>query len=1087
MSAKKFTANQVYKVVKDYELTNEQQAAVEHASTDSPTLVVAGAGSGKTELMAVRVMWLVANGIAKPQEILGLTFTRKAAAELSKRIYDSLLRLRDTEMWPSDLEYDFSPPIISTYNAYANNLFRDNALAIGYESDAVLLTEAAAFQLAREVVVKHGSQIDSRISEVDWNLNSIVESVLAMSQSMTDNLVDEVAVEQEINSAQLAISNLPQKNGSANTEPFAYITKVLQPISQTPIISRLAAGYQAEKKRQGFVDYADQVALAEKAVRLLPSIKQQARSLHRQVLLDEYQDTSFLQTRLLQNLFAGTSVFAVGDPNQSIYGWRGASASNLATFNQDFQAPEGAKFFTLSTSWRNPRQVLALANHLIDTLKVVELQPGPKADDGEIQIEFSQDIETEAVATAQWFKQRMSSDATGALLMRKRSQMPTFVAALESAGLEVEVVGLGGLLEMPEVVDLVSALKVIHNPAAGSALIRLLAGPRWWIGAKDIERLHHFANRKSKVAEDLREKVNSSLAPEDALSLVDALDLLLDQNQDLDKIGFSEQALLRLRDAAVLFQAMRQQTGLGLVEFVRSVEQELWLDIEVQANPRRKNPLAHLNAFAGIVAGYAASNNQPHLGGFLNWLEFADEKERFEIPNSSSQKGVVQVLTIHAAKGLEWDYVSIANLVEGDFPSSGKGSSGWLGVGKLPYPLRGDSASLPKWNYLNWSTQPEVGASIEQFKLDMKTHLLNEELRLMYVAATRPKKELLLTGSYWKSGNKNSRKPSPFLLAACQLLNQTISEIESQANPLEDQASLETWPLDPLGERHRMNLEQAANKVSPLIPAASQDINAPAANDSTESTDSNVAFEALDALAALRLEKLQSVLEGDRIQQDIDLLLLERQESFSARERVRLPVRIPASSFKDFIGDFDATVERIRRPMPQAPYKQTRSGTLFHGWVERHFGSLQFVDYQQSEDSGLEAVDSLAFENIEQLQKNFNDSRFATLQPLDIEREIQFTIGENTFICKLDAVFETEDGVLIVDWKTGKSPKNEEDAKLRILQLALYRFAYSQFTGIPIESIQVSFFFVSENLEVVPQNIPDEQELMELWAQVLAN
>jgi DNA helicase-2/ATP-dependent DNA helicase PcrA len=287
MSAKQYTANQVYKVVKDYELTQEQQAAVQDAPTDSPTLVVAGAGSGKTELMAVRVMWLVANGIARPEEILGLTFTRKAAAELSKRIYDSLLKLRDTPMWPEDLEYDFSPPVISTYNAYANNLFRDNALAIGYESDAVLLTEAAAYQLAREVVVKHGSQIDSRINEIDWNLNSIVESVLAMAQSMTDNLVDASDVEREVDLARVAISDLPQKLGSTNTEAFSYISQVVQPLSQTPVIAKLAAGYQAEKKRQGFVDYADQVALAELAVRILPEVGQQACRINFIVLVDD--------------------------------------------------------------------------------------------------------------------------------------------------------------------------------------------------------------------------------------------------------------------------------------------------------------------------------------------------------------------------------------------------------------------------------------------------------------------------------------------------------------------------------------------------------------------------------------------------------------------------------------------------------------------------------------------------------------------------------------------------------------------------------------------------------------------------------
>ena len=173
--------------------------------------------------------------------------------------------------------------------------------------------------------------------------------------------------------------------------------------------------------------------------------------------------------------------------------------------------------------------------------------------------------------------------------------------------------------------------------------------------------------------------------------------------------------------------------------------------------------------------------------------------------------------------------------------------------------------------------------------------------------------------------------------------------------------------------------------------------------------------------------------------------------------------------------------------MPQAPYKQTRSGTLFHGWVEQQFGSGKFFGEKTSDDSGFENLDSLAYENIEQLQNNFSKSRFAKMKPLEIEREIQFTIGQNTFICKLDAVFETESGVLIVDWKTGKAPKNKAEEKLRSLQLALYRLAYSQFTGLPIEQIGVSFYFVAEDLELVPEAIADENELMALWSQVLAN
>ena len=1051
----KFTANQVYQVIKPYELTAQQAAAVQEASVDSPTLVVAGAGSGKTELMAVRVLWLVANGFAKPEEILGLTFTRKAAAELSKRIYESLLKLRDSEMWPEELEYDFTAPTISTYNAYANNLFRDFALSIGYEPEAALLTEAAAYQLAREVVLKQGSAIDERIADLDQNLNSVVESVLALAQSMNDNLVAVNQVEDVIQEVISSVSELPKKSGGTDKSQFAYMTSSLQPLAITPILAKLADAYRAEKLRQGFVDYSDQVALAERAAREVPALGERERSLHKQVLLDEYQDTSYLQTRLLQNLFGGISVFAVGDPNQSIYGWRGASASNLTSFFEDFAAPAGARPFELSTSWRNPKAVLSLANHLIGDLKVVELTPSPTAAAGSVEINFTQDLNLEAQQVAGWFKQRIAGDQTAALLMRKRSQMSIFVSALEDAGLEVEVVGLGGLLEVPEVVDLVSALRAIHNPAAGTQLIRLLAGPRWRIGAKDLERLHRYASRKARVEDELRDKIQEGLAPEDALSIVDALDLILDEKEP-EKIGFSEVGLIRLRDAARLLRQMRQQTGMSLVEFVRSVEQELWLDIEVQANPRRKNPMSHLNAFASIVAGYAGSNNQPYLGGFLNWLEFADERERFEVPSTNPERGVVQVLTIHAAKGLEWDHVAVSNLIDGDFPSSGKGSSGWLATGKLPFPLRGDSASLPVWNYKNHSAQPDVKKSIDEFKDEMRSHLLNEELRLMYVAVTRPKSDLLLTGSYWKPGNKSSRKPSEFLMAACEKFQIDIPELDSEINPLEEIEVIESWPLDPLGERHRKEAERAANATLGAIASLNQ-------------------VEGLH-------RKVDAILEGDQIQRDITLLLAEKEDALLENERVQLPVRIPASSFKDYIGDFDSVVARLRRPMPQPPYKQTRTGTLFHSWVEGHFGAGNLIGQLQDLPESTDADgSSLEIESIQVLQKNFNGSRFASMQPLEIEREIQLTIGANTFICKLDAVFKTEKGFEIIDWKTGKAPKNAADQNLKTLQLALYRLAYSRFTGIPLEQIEVSFYFVAEDKEVKPVEIPNEADLLELW------
>jgi DNA helicase-2/ATP-dependent DNA helicase PcrA len=1051
----RFTANQVYAVIKPYKLTAEQEAAVQSAPTDAPSLVVAGAGSGKTELMSVRVLWLVANGFARPDQILGLTFTRKAAAELSKRIYESLLKLRDSELWPEDLEYDFAPPNISTYNAYANGLFRDFALAIGYEPEAALLTEAAAFQLAREVVVRHGSDIDSRLTDLDLNLNPLVDAVLALAQEMNDNIVESSAIETLLTQIISSLDGLPQKEGSENLTQFGYMAEVFKPLLSTPVIAKLAAAYTDEKRKQGYVDYSDQVALAERAVREVPAVRERERESFTQVLLDEYQDTSFLQTRLLKNLFAGSSVFAVGDPNQSIYGWRGASASNLSKFHVDFESVDSGANFTLSTSWRNPSRVLDLANRLTGDLKVVTLQPSPAAGKGSIEVRFDQDMHQEATSVAAWFRSKMLADSTGALLMRKRSQMALFVESLQSEGLEVEVVGLGGLLELPEIVDLISALRVIHYPEAGSQLIRLLTGPRWRIGAKDIERLYRYASRLASTEDEtLKARQQDSLAPEDAVSIIDALDTLLEERTP-EKIGFSDSGLPRLKDAALTLRNFRRRTGMPLVEFVRVVEQELWLDIEVAANPRRKNPMAHLNAFASVVSSYAGSNNRPHLGAFLEWLEFADERERFEVPNTNPEKGVVQVLTIHAAKGLEWDNVCVANLVEGDFPGDGKGSTGWLGVGRLPYPLRGDSDSLPVWDYRSVASQPAAKKSQDDFRQACKAHQLLEELRLIYVAVTRPKESLLLAGSYWKPGNKKSREASRYLLTALELECLTevrLPEIESESNPLSEVQKFENWPLDPLGERHRKVVEAARDRTLDAIEKSA---------------------DLADALAF-----------GDRVQADIDLLLAERDEALAQANLVQLPVRVPASRFKDFVSDLPALAERYRRPMPQKPYKETRNGTLFHSWVEAKFGAAHLSDDLESAETD-DDNESLALEAIENLRANFEASRWANLEPLEIEREIQLTIGTNTFICKLDAVFATANGVEIVDWKTGKKPKDGDDESLKALQLALYRLAYSRFSGLPIEKIEASFYFVADDSEVKPNRLLNEAELIELWNQTI--
>ena len=1037
----KYSASEIFKVIKDFELAPEKIQAIENAPLDSPSLVVAGAGSGKTELLAVRVLWLVANGFARPEQILGLTFTKKAATELSKRIFEALIKLRESAYWPEDLEFEFVAPTISTYNAFSNQIFRENSLALGYESESTLLSEASAFQLAREVCVRYGSSVSGSLSDLELNLDNLVQKVLELAQAMSDNGSSAESVRGLVEQTANQIASLPKKAGQEVDSRFGYIDDMVEALKPTPLIAELAEWFQKEKKKRSLVDYSDQVSLAYKAVTEIDQAAASIRENFTQVLLDEYQDTSVLQTKLLSTLFAKASVFAVGDPNQSIYGWRGASSSNLDQFALDFGS---AKHFFLQTSWRNPTRVLELANRISEPLaslpsyekhkdsseRVVPVKLIAKQDalSGTTDFLFEQTIEQEAEKVASWLKPAVSEGKSCAVLMRKRSSMALFVEKLQQQGIEVEVVGLGGLLELPEIVDLVSALKVVQRADSGSELIRLLTGARWRIGIKDIDRLFVIAKKLSGPRQEgvFREE----------LTIVEALDAVL--NDKLDLLNqFSEASLTRLQEAARLFQNLRSATALPLTDFVRVCAEELWLDIELRANPKLQNPMAQLQSFYEIVAGFGVGSAGSLLGQFLNWLDYAAKKERFEIPKVTPGAGVVQVLTVHAAKGLEWDYVAIPNLVEDDFPSKPRSVSGWLSGAELPFPLRGDSASLPVFSLADAQTQGDAKLAVESFKSDNKEHQLREELRLIYVAITRAKQALLCSGSYWKPANSGSRKPSRFITELAEGVFD-FPDLESADNPLDVLPRSKSWPLEPIGQNHRVLVAEAADRVEDAVK------NLP-----------NVS---------------KADLAGSKLHEEIDLLLREQDDRIRALSEVSLPVRIPASKFKEFVSDLSGQAANYLRPIPSEPYRATKAGTAFHSWVE---------DFLISE------VDNPS-DDIVDLSEVFKNSRFKELSPADIEVEINLTRGQNTFVCKLDAVFQVGDRFEIVDWKTGRPPKTKAEQESMALQLALYRFAYSELRSIPIEMIDVSFYFVADDKELVPDQVPSPSELIATWEKLFS-
>jgi DNA helicase-2/ATP-dependent DNA helicase PcrA len=1029
--------------------------------------------------MANRVLWLLANGTVSAGEILGLTFTRKAAGELSARIRERMGQLHEAGLMPG--EYDeFDPPVVATYNSFSNTIYRDNAILLGRESDGAVLGEASAWQLARSIVV-HAN--DDRLPGLERNVDAVTRAVIALSHALSENVVDAAEVH-TMAERFAALADLP----AGGRGEFADAVSLAGTVGSLPVLLDLAQAFADAKRRRGFIEYSDQVALALEIVRTMPTVADEYRDRFRVVLLDEYQDTSVVQTWLLSELFAGHPVMAVGDPNQSIYGWRGASAANLEAFARQFSAgqftavptvgdpADEVQQFTLATSWRNGHDILAVANALVQPLAAVtrvgveRLRAAPTATDRRVDVVYEETLPEEARAAALWLKERLGvpstlEQPTAAMLFRARKTQPAFIEALREFDVPYHVLGIGGLMAEPEIADLVSALAVVNDPTAGSELVRLLAGSRWRLGVRDLHALSRLASwlrdrdlSQQRLSDEVRERMRASVAEGEGGSVVDALDFLGTARDGHSALAaFSETGLARLRDAAATFAKLRSRLGLDLLDFVTLVQQELMLDIEVAANETRTGGTANMEAFFDALSSYLVVDDSASLGGFLGWLREAEWRDGLAPRPEDPEPGTVQLLTIHGAKGLEWDHVVVPRFVDKELPGTPiEGSNGWLSFGSLPYEFRGDAAELPVFDWRSASTRKELLDEQKRFKDDVKARHEREERRLAYVAVTRARHSLLISGSFWAT-QTTSRQPSPFLteLAEAGIIGALPEASEHEDNPLGDEVRLFSWPLDPLGDR-RAVVENAAELVREAM---------------RETRDIATAGEWADKLL---------------------LLLEERRAKLEASGLIPLPSRVPASRFKDFVTDPAAVAASLRRPMPEKPYRATRLGTLFHSWVEQRYGvsgSTETIDALDIELDDLLGVGDAPVdaEQLARLRETFERSEFASLRPVEVEIEIHLVLDDRVIVCKLDAVFLVDGRYRIVDWKTGKAPKDADDLEAKQFQLALYRQAFAEWKGVDPEQIDAVFYYVSDDKIIRPERIYSRDELVAAWREITAN
>ncbi|MER5947041.1 UvrD-helicase domain-containing protein [Streptomyces sp. NPDC001904] len=811
--------------------TPEQMACI--TAPPAPQVIVAGAGSGKTTVMAARVVWLVGTGQVAPEQVLGLTFTNKAAGELAERVRKALIRAGVTD--PDAIDPDNPPgePVISTYHAFAGRLLTDHGLRIGLEPTTRLLADATRFQLAARVL----REAPGPYPALTRSFADLVSDLLALDGELAEHLVPPGRLRAHDQDLLHTLDGVKLSNADLRKVPEAAAARLE--------LAELVGHYRAAKRTRDVLDFGDQIALSATLADTRAEVGEILRDEFRVVLLDEYQDTSVAQRILLAGLFGGGTghaVTAVGDPCQAIYGWRGASVANLDDFPEHFAYADGrpATRFALSENRRSGGRLLDLANGLAEPLRAMHagveaLRPAPGAErDGVVrcallrthseEMDWLADSVAHLVATG-------TAPGEIAVLCRTATDFAEIQGALVARDVPVEVVGLSGLLHLPEVADLVSVCEVLQDPGANAALVRVLTGPRWRIGPRDLALLgrrarllvSHARGGALDDADDPDRRLAEAVEgvdPSEVISLADALDTFLETSLeadgDDDGLPFSPDARVRFARLATELRDLRRSLSDPLMDVLHRVLAVTGLEVELSASPhalaaRRRETLSN---FLDVAASFAANDGSATLLAFLAFLRTAAQYEKGLDNALPGGENTVKVLTAHKSKGLEWDVVAVPGLVNGTFPST-QGREKWTAQGKvLPHALRGDAATLP--DIEAWDSR-----SMKAFQADMKDHQHTEELRLGYVTFTRPRSLLLGSGHWWGPSQKKKRGPSDFLQALYDHCATGHGDIEvwadepddEEENPALQEASAEqAWPL-PLDEVSLARRRAAADTV----------------------------------------------------------------------------------------------------------------------------------------------------------------------------------------------------------------------------------------------------------------------------------
>ncbi len=1146
-------------------IPTEQQSKVICYNSGS-LLVVAGAGAGKTATMSSRVAWLVANGIAKPNEILGLTFTRKATRQLQNKINESLTKLgaHFSELPIVNSETSFHQsyvtdlsPTISTYDSYAERLVRDYGMLLSFDPASRVINDLELYQWLREFI--HDQELSDYFTDEKevtalssfWNLKNNLEKFLLTAEEVSD---ESLKLVRDIKSVSLA----NPKNTTSKT-----LDNIEKAQRKRAELVGLIDSFNRELSEDSATTFSIQTSLAARLATEVASVGETERTKYKVVMLDEYQDTSYAHRVLLSHLFgrgSGTAVTAVGDPMQSIYGWNGAASDNLVQFLSDFpnrsqddpESLEPAQKLELTTSWRNPPEILTLANLVSDEILgqtrerfVSELTSRERSDSGQVSLRYFAHNQEEVDWVADKLQSQYlsslsqgSSDFSAAILVRKNRQAYPYAEALRDRGVPCEVVGLKNLLDYPAVADIVNIARIVVSDQSDAALLRILTRPVVGLGFADIEKLSRLASTRGvagKSRSDQQSDPSIDIAKKVEKVYKEAHSVPISLSETLSIVsgdtGLSPEGIKRVRNLAQRLSLLRKLSSQQSPwQFFMSIISLFGIREEIlsqENSEKARFGIAQLDQLLLEVEGYSQVSGAS-LRDVVDYLcvpeeirqdgaHFSGDLDSGEVETAS---GRVQILTVHKAKGLEWDTVAVVEASTKTYGCSSENitkgftrPSTWLtAVDLIPTqlmdkplpPVAGlkftdiDSPMQKRpifvpGNIGKYAKKPGLSdTNLKNADREYREEILDfdyqEKIRLFYVAITRARKCLLVSGSAEESPNpffpfQKLHDQFPEFVERWDLDSSDPVETTStsssetfdaneyaqwQEEERQPEAADRWYPRFVVEDSHRSGAQMVKNAIDSL-------------GVSGVSADTSLGFVA-ESQSSDSSEFSDGVSSHNLWEQEVNALIEERKRNTGSEIEVSLPEVVTTSDMVRVKRDPQRFVRNLVRPIPFEPSDNARiRGTDFHTWVEEHYGVSPTLDI---DDPDVELDNEAMHSDLERLKENFLKSPWADRKPVAVEQPFNLRLGKRLIKGKIDAVFQEPDGSWsILDWKTGEElTPGSEKMKAAQIQLAVYKLAWEHLreqSGETSPRVHAQFFYVATGNTVAP-HLPSQDELEDL-------